>query len=300
MAYGPPGYGQAAPPSYPMPYGPPPGYSGSPPGYAGPPTGAPPGWPGPPTGAPGWGGPPFAPASPVRPNRTGLFVGIALAVVIALVAAVGGAVVLLAPSFGSTTSNITSGVAATATAFNVTPAPSATLAETVLYQDSLSATNSDWANVPPNCQFANGGYQVGNNYICYAPAGSLQDANVQVQARQIVGPTINGYGIVLRRASQGNFYGFYVDSNSKWAFVKVVNNNETDIVPFAAADAIKGGLNQANTLLVRFKGSHFAFFVNGQQVGQADDSTFTSGRVGLAADTDTQVVFNDIKVTTSP
>jgi hypothetical protein len=37
--------------------------------------------------------------------------------------------------------------------------------------------------------------------------------------------------------------------------------------------------------------------VNGVQVGQADDSTYSAGMAGVGASTDTQVVFNNIKIT---
>lgn len=259
--YGPPAYGpygQYAPPSYPMAY-------------------APPAW-----GAP----PPYAPVPAPRRSRTGLIVGVVVAAALVLVAGVGAAGVYLANQGANNT--VGSGSATTI---------AATPTATVIFQDALTADNGGWAVDPPHCQYANGGYLISNNYVCYAPAGIIGDATVSVQAKQVQGPTTSLFGIALRRVSKGNFYVFEIDSNSEWDFVKAVNGNATEIVSPTQNAAIKGGLNVANTLLVRSSGSHFDFFVNGTKVGQADDSTYSSGKAGLEAGDTMQVVYNNFKIT---
>ena len=102
---------------------------------------------------------------------------------------------------------------------------------------------------------------------------------------------------MLRRPSTGNYYSFYIDSNSKWGFSKHVNNTRTDVIPYQFNAAIKGGLNVKNTLLVRMKGSHFDFYINGTKVGQADDSTYTSGLSGLFGNDNIEVAYNNFKIT---
>ena len=263
--YGQPPYGQYAPPSYPMAYAPP--------------SGAPPAW-----GAP----PPYAPVPAPRRSRTGLIVGVVVAAVLVLVAGVGAAGVYLVNQGANNTAS-----SGNATAIAATPTPVAT----VIFQDALTADNGGWAVDPPHCQYANGGYLISNNYICYAPAGIIGDATISAQAKQVQGPTTSLFGIALRRVSRGNFYVFEIDSNSEWDFVKAVNGNATEIVSLTQNAAIKGGLNVANTLLVRSSSSHFDFFVNGTKVGQADDSTYSSGKAGLAAGDTMQVVYNNFNIT---
>ena len=54
-----------------------------------------------------------------------------------------------------------------------------------------------------------------------------------------------------------------------------------------------------NTLNVYFKGTQMHFFVNGMLVGQADDTTFSGGAVGLTASAGQNVVFANFSVTSA-
>lgn len=70
----------------------------------------------------------------------------------------------------------------------------------------------------------------------------------------------------------------------------------TRVVDYTPNAAIHGGYNVENTLEVQAIGSHFEFFVNGTQVGQADDTWFQVGEVGLTGDQDIEVVFTNITI----
>jgi len=228
---------------------------------------------------------------PPRKSRTGLIVGISVGVAVFLILAVAGGAALVFLRSGQS--------AAPATPTTTAALPSPTPQETVLFQDPLTSDTNNWNTDAPFCHYAGGGYEV-SGAICFAPAGILTDANVSVDVQAIKAGSQDTFGIALRRASQGNFYVFEIDSNSNWDFVKVVNNsNVTPIVDTTQNTAIKGGLNVTNTLLLRAKGSHFDFYINGTKVGQADDSTYPSGKIGLSAVQNMQAVFNNIKVTTS-
>lgn len=62
--------------------------------------------------------------------------------------------------------------------------------------------------------------------------------------------------------------------------------------------AIEIGPRQSNTLEVRAQGSHFVFFVNGAQVGTADDTTLPRvGEIALRAAGNAEVVFTDLTIT---
>ena len=179
-----------------------------------------------------------------------------------------------------------------------TPLPQTTPGAAILFQDPLTNDTRGWADTNGNCFFQDNAYHIKDNYVCYAPAGIISDANITVQARQLTGSLLEPYGMIFRQTSTGNWYAFFINSNSQWAFDKVVNGTDNALVPFTANAAIKGGLNTVNTLLVQAKGAHFVFFVNGAQVGEADDSTFASGQSGLAAGGEgAEVAFNNFQIT---
>lgn len=166
----------------------------------------------------------------------------------------------------------------------------------LIFQDELSGNSQGWL-VDNHCFFKDGSYDIVASYVCYAPAGSSHDANISVKVKQVAGPLDWFYGLVFRRASAGNWYEFEIDGNSKWRFAKIVNDTYSDILPYRLDIAINGGLNVTNTLLVQMKGSHFAFYVNGTKVGEADDTTFSSGLSGLLGNDNIQVAYNHFQIT---
>lgn len=176
-----------------------------------------------------------------------------------------------------------------------TPAATAT-PNPIIYKDALDgSTKSQWTN-DSNCSFGSDGYHIKASYICYSPAGQVGDAVFTVTATQVSGPTTYAYGLVFRRPSAGNYYEFLIDSNSKWLFDKVQGGNTTHLVDFTSNSAIKGGLNQLNTLSVQAQGSHFVFSVNGTQVGTFDDTTFTTGDTGLAGNDGIDVAYTSLNI----
>lgn len=242
--YGQP-YGQAAPPSYPLA-----------PGY--PPQGYPQG--------------PYAPPPQPKKSRAGLIVGIIVAVVVLLAACTGGTIWALSSLGQATVTNLSGTPGASAS-----PTPG----EVVIYGNTFASNADGWAQDPGHCYLDKDGYHAANNYICLAPIGDQTDVTITATVQQLSGPTTHAYGVPFRYASDGNFYDFMIDSNGKWLFDKCVNTTCTRLVDFTPNAAIKGGLHTANTLKVTAAGSHFEFFVNDTKVGSADDSTFTSGAVGV-------------------
>lgn len=255
-----PGYGQAAPPSYPMQ-----------------------------PGQPGWqqyapGGPP----QPPKRSRTGLIVGVIITIVVIIVACSAGGLYLASQAGNLTTTDI--GVA-TATA-----GPSPTPSPTVLYQNTLTSSQSDWLDDGSNCFFKSDGYHITNGYVCFAPIGDQGNVNISVQVKQTTGKTTDPYGIAFRYADNDDNYAFDIDSNGKWVFFKCTKTTCDALVDYTANSAIHGGLNTQNTLEVHATGSHYDLFVNSTKVGQVDDASYTTGRVGLHSSTDTENVFTNLTV----
>jgi hypothetical protein len=124
----------------------------------------------------------------------------------------------------------------------------------------------------------------------------MSDGVVTVSVKQLSGAVTDGFGLVIRRPSAGNYYEFLIDANGKWFFSKVVGGKSTTIADFTANSAITTGLNQVNTISVQAQGGHFVFSVNGTQVGTADDTTFTTGDTGLSGNDGIEVVYTNLTI----
>ena len=177
-----------------------------------------------------------------------------------------------------------------------TTAATATPVESVKYQDALTSNDRQWP-VSSHCRFTSGGYEVSGSFICYAPPSALGAVTISVRARQVGGPADQFYGILLRGVSDTHFYFFGVNAQQQWTFSQVVNGDGNPIVAPTTNNHINAGLNASNTLTVRAQGSHFVFYINDVQVGEADNQALSSGRMALttlAGGLD--VIFNDFKV----
>ena len=177
------------------------------------------------------------------------------------------------------------------------PAPSPTPVETVQFQDPLSSNTGAWP-VSGHCQFANGGYQISGAWLCYAPGDQPGDATFSVRAQQIGGPADQFYGILFRATGDHAYYFFGIDANQQWTFSLVMDGTGDPIVAPTTNPHINGGLNATNILTVRARASHFVFYLNGVEVGHADDSRLFSGQTALTNTSgDLMVVYNDFTIT---
>jgi hypothetical protein len=179
----------------------------------------------------------------------------------------------------------TGGTPGTATAF-----PGKTL-----YQSSLKGAAGGWVN-DSHCLSKSDGYHITGAYLCYAPVTQQTNVDISVTAKQLSGPASLLYGIVFRASGQGNYYLFAIDANGKWTFAKLHNNTTSYLIQPTASAAIKGTLNQTNVLEIRAVGSHFSLFVNGIQVGQASDSAYSAGLIGLTSEGGVEIVYANIRI----
>jgi hypothetical protein len=169
----------------------------------------------------------------------------------------------------------------------------------VIYQNSLRGAAGGWTN-DSHCSDKPDGYHIVGDYLCYAPVTRQANVDFLVTVTQLKGPTNLLYGIVLRSSGKGNYYLFGIDGNGKWIFAKLTNNSITDLVKPKSSAVINTNLNHPNTLEVRAVGSQFNFYVNGIQVGQASDSAYSTGLVGLTSDASpegtVEVVYANIQI----
>lgn len=235
------------------------------------------------------GGMPPAPPAPKR-NNNALIIGAVIAVLVL------GGVAVFALS-GGKKGTVSTTPTATATRTQATATATATTSQTgasVVYQNALTNSPSGWTT-DSHCSFSSDGYHIQGGYICYAPTDQQSDVGVDVQVSQLSGDSSSGFGVVFRRASQGNYYSFRIDSGGEWAAF-VCQSGSCNKLGGASDSAIQTGLNATNELEVDAAGSHFDFYVNGTKVGSADDSTFSSGEIGLSGADGDEVVFSNLTI----
>jgi hypothetical protein len=87
------------------------------------------------------------------------------------------------------------------------------------------------------------------------------------------------YGLLFQRLDRNNFYLFQISDDQYLTFELLDQDEWTTLIDRTKTSAIHPG--EVNQLAVRGEGSHFEFFINDEFVGEADDSEFSSGIVGL-------------------
>ncbi|HVB60074.1 MAG TPA: serine/threonine-protein kinase [Ktedonobacteraceae bacterium] len=119
-------------------------------------------------------------------------------------------------------------------------------------------------------------------FLTGIPGQSYPD-NYVIQV-QLTSLSSADYGIYFRN-QPGNLqgvYSFLIHSNGTWS--SYVYDNHTGASTELTNGQLSGNVSGTTTVDVSVVGSHFTFYVNNQLVGQANDSTYSTGTVGLAVD----------------
>jgi len=165
------------------------------------------------------------------------------------------------------------------------------LPEGVLFKDDFSDTSSGWDRVDVSdgiTDYADGVYRILVNTtstdVWANPGLNFDDTTIEVEATKVGGPDDNDFGVICRYDDESNFYFFIISSDGYYGVGKVIDGEqillgEEELVP---SDAIKIG-NVMNNIKVDCVGSTLTLFANGSQLISVDDSSFTSGDVGLIA-----------------
>ncbi len=163
----------------------------------------------------------------------------------------------------------------------------------VLFQDDFSDTGSGWDRIDTDegiTDYADGVYRIfvntDNTDVWANPGLDFTDTTVEVEATKVGGPDDNDFGVICRYQDVDNFYFFVISSDGYYGIGKVVGGTqslveETDLLP---SDAIKQG-NVTNQIQATCNGSSLRLVVNGTQIVEVQDTTFTAGDVGLMAGT---------------
>ena len=165
---------------------------------------------------------------------------------------------------------------------------------TLVFADPLSQeSGSQWSASSNNsgqaCQFNGGVYHVSEqqhnvNMDCRAH-GAFSDFAFEVQLVIVQGDC---GGMSIRENDQGQFYNLWICQNSRYTVTKYTNYSGTDAKTLrdSSSSAIHTGLGRQNKVAVEASGSILTFYVNEQQIDQEQDSSYTSGWIGLLAFTE--------------
>ena len=102
--------------------------------------------------------------------------------------------------------------------------------------------------------------------------------------QQAAGPDVNEFGLAFRMTDSDNFYAYFISGNGYWNLSKFEDGQWITLSDWTATDAI-APVGEVNRLGVLADGDLLTLFVNGLQVGQVNDGTFTEGAIALLAGT---------------
>lgn len=145
---------------------------------------------------------------------------------------------------------------------------------------------------------------VSPSYVGWTECSDTEYADfiVEVDAAQAGGPDNNAYGVIFRYGLQSNeFYAFVVSGDGYYAFtVDGANRVEPEfLVEWTASPAVKQG-RQTNRLKVAALGAGMKYYVNGQYLGEVQDSRFSKGTVGFLAGSveegGVQIAFDNLRI----
>jgi hypothetical protein len=153
------------------------------------------------------------------------------------------------------------------------------------------------------CAFTGGAYHVSQSntqYFNYCAASSnFNNFVFEVQMKIIKG---DAGGVIFRADTSSNkFYAFYVGQDGTYQLFLCAGKDCTNSLLYSTTTVSKHGLNQTNLIAVIAQGSTIGLYVNHQLIDHVNDSTYSSGQIGLIAlpyssGNPTEVVYNNAKV----
>jgi len=136
--------------------------------------------------------------------------------------------------------------------------------------------------------------EAGDDFVWWSvpDTDSISDCYVAADARLVSGVPDAQYGLIFRRVDSKNYYLFLVRDDGYFELVGVFEGKWTFLIEWTKVVAIRSG--EVNRLEIVAKGDKFAFYINGEHVGEYSDSQLASGKpavvVGLTEAGDTLIV----------
>ncbi len=167
------------------------------------------------------------------------------------------------------------------------------LPEGTLFQDDFSDSSSGWDQNNTEegiTDYESSVYRIWVNTtetdIWANPGLNFTDTVIEVDATKVGGADDNDFGVICRYQDTNNFYFFIISSDGYYAIGKVLNGeyNLVGIDQMLPDESINLG-STSNHIKADCVGSHLVLHANGTQLADVEDTSFTSGDVGLLAGT---------------
>lgn len=246
------------------------------------------------------------PASAKKPNNRAWLAIISVSFLLLILFIVGIRYLLPSgekPGLPAAQTEVTPGVTPTATvtlvlptstpsALATLPAPPSSptslpiLPPTPVFFDDFSTPANGWPQ-GSGYSYQDGAYSISvpqNGALFWAaPDGSFSDLSLQVDAQRASGDQ-GYYGALCRIQDAENYYYFIVRPDGYFTIGKFQAGSFISLTPggWTYHAAIQSG-EDSNLLQAECVGDELRFFANGELLGEASDSTFSSGRPGLIA-----------------
>ncbi len=202
--------------------------------------------------------------------------------------------------------------AASATASALQPVLSQATSGTPALNDQLNAPSSyNWEQISPSnpttdgsCAYTGGAYHSimpRTSYFqpCFAETPTYGNFAFQVQMTITQG---DEGGIIFRADSANSkFYLFSISQSGAYNLFLYVDNQGSHAKNLLSNSStlIKTGQNQTNIITVVARGANIYFFINSQYLDGVSDGTFSSGKIGVFGESNTNptdVAFSNAKV----
>lgn len=95
-------------------------------------------------------------------------------------------------------------------------------------------------------------------------------------------------GLWVRYQDENNFIAFMIRGDGSFRVARYEGGDYVDLVGWRASRALRTGADVVNTVRIDSVGADFTFYINGEEVARATDSTWADGRIafwGSAAET---------------
>lgn len=183
--------------------------------------------------------------------------------------------------------------------------------EPVLFQEDFANPPSGWGTWSKggaSVQYDRGGLRIQvmqGQFDAWSVAGrKFADAQIEVDATRLAGPTDNDYGIICRYVDQANFYMLIVSSDGYYGIARLQDGDYrmigADSLQYSETLAQQTAKNTPLHLHADCIGRTLRLSVNDQALLEVQDDTFTSGDVGVLAGTysgkDVDILFDNFVV----
>lgn len=164
----------------------------------------------------------------------------------------------------------------------------------ILFQDDFSKTDSGWETWSEangsQVGYVNGGLRIlikETQYDYWSNSGRrFTDTRTEVDAIKVAGPDDNTMGVLCRWQNRDNYYAFLISSDGYYSILRVKEGayELLGAKTMLYSESIRKG-SALNRLRADCTGNRLVFYANGQKLTEVQDTTLSSGEVGLIAGT---------------